>query len=423
MTTVEKESPVGEALGRPFYQLWIASAVSNLGDGVGLTAAPLFVATLTRDPVLVAGLAISQRLPWLLFSLVSGAVVDRMDRRRVMLGANLLRIVALLVLGGAILLNMASLPLLYLAFFMIGTSETFFDNASIAFLPDLVPESVLERANGRLFATQTLTNEFIGPPLGGYLFSWLIAIPFLFNATSFALVMILIALIQGQFRAIPASVPNQALSLGDSIKEGVQWFWNHRLLRTFGLMVGVTNFFYSASFSVFVLYAQNRLGLDAVQYGLLLTSGAVGGVLGALVAEKVARRVGAGWAIFISNILPAIAFTGIALTTNALIVGIMIACNSFAGMMGDVILVSLRQSVVPAPLLGRVTSAYRLFVMGALPMGAFVGGLLTQYFGLTASYWVGGVSMLLMAFAVLPIANNQTIALARQKEKMVESIP
>jgi predicted MFS family arabinose efflux permease len=419
MTTVEKESPVGEALGRPFYQLWIASAVSNLGDGVGLTAAPLFAATLTRDPVLVAGLAISQRLPWVLFSLVSGAVVDRIDRRRIMVWANLLRVVALLLLGGAILLHQATLPLLYVVFFMIGTAETFFDNASIAFLPNLVPESGLERANGRLFATQTLANEFLGPPLGGYLFSWLIAIPFLFNATGFALAMILIALIQGQFRAIPDSVPNQSLSLGDSIKEGVQWFWNHRLLRTFGLMVGVTNFFYSAIFSVFVLYAQNRLGLDAVQYGLLLTSGAVGGVIGALVAENLARRVGAGWAIFICNILPAIAFTGIALTTNALIVGFLFACNSFAGMMANVILVSFRQSVVPAPLLGRVTSAYRLFVMGALPTGAFVGGLLTQYFGLTAPYWVGGLSMVFVAFAVLPIANNQTIALARQKETMV----
>jgi MFS family permease len=157
-----------------------------------------------------------------------------------------------------------------------------------------------------------------------------------------------------------------------------------------------------------------------VQYGFLLTAGAVGGVIGALLAARIAQRVGPGWAIFISNILPAFAYLGIALSTNAFVVGAMVALIFFAGMLADVILVSFRQAIVPAPLLGRVTSAYRLFVMGALPIGAFVGGLLAQYFGLTAPYWVGAIAMVLLAFGILPIANNQTIALARQREDTVQ---
>lgn len=419
-TTIEKETPAGVDLGRPFQQLWIATAASNLGDGIGLTAGPLFAATLTQDPVLVAGLAIAQRLPWVLFSLISGAVVDRWDRRQVMLGANLLRVFALLLLGVAILLNGATLPLLYLVFFLIGTAETFFDNASIAFIANIVPQTGLERANGRLLATQTLTNEFMGPPLGGYLFSWLVAIPFLFNAIGFTLATTLIALIRGQFRVAPDSEGDSTRSIGASIREGIHWFWHHRLLRTFGMMVGFCNFFFSATFSVFVLFAQNRLGLDAVQYGFLLTAGAVGGVFGALLAERITQRLGPGWTIFMTNILPAFAYLGIALTTNPLVVGAMFSLLSFTGMVANVILVSLRQVIVPAPLLGRVTSAYRLFVMGAIPLGAFVGGLLSHYFGLTAPYWVGAIAMVLLAFGILPIANNQTITLARQQENRVQ---
>lgn len=419
-STIEKEAPVGVELGRPFQQLWLASGISNLGDGVGLTAAPLLAATLTRDPVLVAGLTIAQRLPWVLFSLISGAVVDRWDRRKVMLGANALRVCALLLLSGAILLNGANLLLLYLVFFLIGTAETFFDNASIPFLANLVPPAGLEKANGRLFATQTLTNELMGPPLGGYLFSWFAAIPFLFSTVGFAFATTLIALIPGQFRVVPDVDVDSRHSIVDSIREGIRWFWNHRLLRTFGMMVGFCNFFFGAAFSVLVLFAQNRLGLNAVQYGLLLTAGAVGGVIGALLAERMAQRLGPGWTIFISNFLPALAYLGIATTTNALVVGVMFSLISFSGMLANVILVSFRQVVVPAPLLGRVTSAYRLFVMGAFPTGALVGGLLSQSFGLTAPYWVGTVAMLLLAFGLLPIANNQTIALARQKANAVQ---
>lgn len=416
-TTLEQETPVGIELGRPFYQLWLASSISNLGDGVGLTAAPLFAAALTQDPVLVAGLAIAQRLPWLLFTLISGAVIDRWDRRKVMLGANLLRVSALFVLGIALLLNVATLPLLYILFFFIGTAETFFDNATIAFLANIVPPATLEKANGRLFATQTVANELVGPPLGGYFFAWFAAIPFLFSAVGYTLATALIALIPGQFRATATSDLEPTLSIGDSIRQGLRWFWNHRLLRTCGMMVAANNFFSSAAFSIFVLFAQNRLQLDAVQYGLLFTAGAIGGVMGALLAASISRWVGPGWTIFISNVISAVALLGIAMTTNPFVVGGMIALLFFAGLVADVILVSLRQSIVPAPLLGRVTSAYRLFVMGILPIGAFAGGWITQFFGLTAPYWVGGVAMLLIAFAVLPIANNRTIALARQKEE------
>ncbi len=137
-------------LGPDFAKLWTASTVSNLGDGVTLVAGPLLAASLTRDPLLVAALTFAQRLPWLLFSLLSGALVDRLDRRRVMVSADLFRAVVIGLLGVVVLLDAASIPLLCTTLFLLGTAETLFDTASISILPAMVPKASLTKANGRL---------------------------------------------------------------------------------------------------------------------------------------------------------------------------------------------------------------------------------------------------------------------------------
>jgi Transmembrane secretion effector len=155
-------------LGPEYTKLWSASTVSNLGDGVTLVAGPLLVASLTRDPVLVAGIAFAQQLPWLLFSLISGALVDRLDRRRVMWTVDAFRTVLLGFLGLAVLLDFVSIPLLYVVFFLMGTAETLFDTASVSILPAVVPPEKLEKANGRLFGAEIVSNQLAAPPLGGF---------------------------------------------------------------------------------------------------------------------------------------------------------------------------------------------------------------------------------------------------------------
>jgi MFS family permease len=401
-------------LGSEFRKLWAASAVSNLGDGIGLAAAPLLAAALTRDPALIAGLVFAQRLPWFLFSLVSGALVDRLDRRLVIGSANLFRAFLLGLLGAAVLIGWASLPLLYVVFFLLGSAETLIDNAALAILPAIIPRDRLEQANGRLFATETVANEFVGPPLGGLLFSLVAAIPFLANSGTFAVAALLALLLCGQFRARRPEGTLQRTLWAD-IHEGVRWFWNHRLLRTLGVMAGMINFFWAATTAIFVLVAQDILGLNDVGFGIVLASGAFGGVAGGLVADRFVRRLGAGWTIFATNLLPGLAYVAIALTSNPFIVGAMFALMSFAAMVGNVILISLRQTIIPNHLLGRVTSAYRLFALGALPIGALFGGSLAQTFGLTAPYWAGGATLTIMAFALLRVVNNRTVAAAREQ--------
>ncbi|MGH8874945.1 MAG: MFS transporter [Acidimicrobiia bacterium] len=158
-----------EGLGPDFAKLWGAAAVSNLGDGVRLAALPLLASALTRDPGLVAGLTVALRLPWLLLSLPAGAIIDRLDRRRLMARASLLQGAAMASLGAALWAGWAGLPMLYLVAFLLGTGEVVRDTASHTVVPSLVPMELLERANGRLYATQMVANELVGPPIGS---SW-----------------------------------------------------------------------------------------------------------------------------------------------------------------------------------------------------------------------------------------------------------
>lgn len=224
-----------------FWKLWAASTISNLGDGVTLVAGPLLAASLTRDPVLVAGVAFAQRLPWLLFSLISGALVDRLDRRRLMVAVDGFRTVLLGFLGLAVLMDFVSIPLLYVVFFLMGTAETLFDTASVSILPAVVPRESLEKANGRLFGAQIVANEFAAPPLGGFLFAIAASVPFFFDAGSFAAAAVFVLVMRGKFQVErPEGAPST--TLWTEISEGLGWLWRvnsaYRLLGLGGMSVG-----------------------------------------------------------------------------------------------------------------------------------------------------------------------------------------
>lgn len=259
-------------LGPEYRKLWVASAVSNLGDGITLVAGPLLAATLTRDPVLIAGITFAQRLPWLLFSLLSGALVDRLDRRLTMGTVDLLRFVLLGVLGLAVLAGWATLPLLYAVFFLVGAAETFFANASLAIMPSIVPKEYLDRANGRLFAAELVTNQFAGGPIGGALFAVAAALPFLLDAGTFGVSAGLILALRGSFRVSEPGTPRKTGMLAE-IGEGIGWLLRHRLLLALAIMLGAGNLVFSATFSVLVLFAQDILDLGSVGYGFFSRPG------------------------------------------------------------------------------------------------------------------------------------------------------
>ncbi|HEX2029601.1 MAG TPA: MFS transporter [Nitriliruptorales bacterium] len=410
-STATTGRPTG--LGANYWKLWTASAISNLGDGIDATALPLLAAALTRDPLLFAGVAVAARLPWLLFALQSGAIADRVDRRRLMAHTNLVRFALMGVLGVAVLTGWASIWLLYAVAFLLGIAETLFDNASQAIMPALVPRDQLETANGRLFAAEIATNQFVGPPLGGLLFAVLAALPILLDAGTFAISAGLIFAVTGSFTTRAATEgPRQRLRR--DIRVGLTWLWRHRLLRTLGLMLGLANGMGMVVFAIFPLFALDVVGVNEVGLGLLFTAGAVGSVLGSLVAARVVARIGRGPALIGSVVGFGAPLIVVAAWPDVLVVGAAQAVIGFASVVWNVITVSLRQTIIPDALLGRVNSVYRFLGWGSMPLGSLLGGVLAREFGLRTPFVIAGVVQLVALVVILPIVNTRTIEEARR---------
>jgi MFS family permease len=401
-------------VNREYGKLWTASTISNLGDGVTLVAGPLLAASLTRDPALVAGLTFAQQLPWLLFSLVSGALVDRLDRRRVMAMVDFFRAGIIGILGLTVLSGWASIPLMYAVFFLLGTAETLFANASLAILPSVVSKDYLEKAKGRLFAAELVANDFAGRSLGGVLFAVAASIPFLIDAGTFAASAALILALQGRFR-VPRPEGIAEKTLVGEISDGLVWLLRHRLLFALAIMLGAGNLTFSATYSILVLFADEVLNLSSVGYGLLMTTGGIGGVLGSLFAERIGYLFGTGRTLFLTMLLQGPVFAAIALSGNPFVVGAMIALLGVAAFIWNVLTFALRQVLVPDELLGRVTSVYRLLGVGSGAFGALIGGLLARELGLAAPFWFAAAVMAVVAVASLPFVNNRTVDEVRNR--------
>lgn len=386
-------------LGARFWKLWTSAGLSNLADGVMKVALPLVAVRYTDSPALIAGLAFAFTLPWLLFALTAGALADRYDRRRLMLVANAARALFLACLTITALAGAGSIWLLYIAAVCIGVAETVYDTSSQSILPQLVPRERLSRANGRLFAAELTANQFIGPPLGGFLVAAGVVFAFGTPVLLWVAAIGILLLVRGRFtteRAVRTTIRAD-------IREGLHFLGSSTLLRTLAIMVGVFNFASSAVFTVFVLYAvgpQSAMHLSDPAYGLLLTASAVGSVLGTFLAEPSERLLGRSRALLVTIAGSVLTVATPFFSTDPLIIGAGMLIGGITIAIWNVITVSLRQRVVPTRLLGRVNSAYRLLAWGTMPLGAAVGGIIGELVGVR---WVFLVMGALTALLVIPM--------------------
>ena len=370
-----------------FRRLWVASALSNLADGVFQVALPLLAVTLTKSPALVAGVALAQRLPWLVMALPAGALADRLDRRRTMVRVDVLRVVVMGALATAVGLDAASMPVLYVAAVVLGVGETLFDTAAQSILPSLVDRSQLSAANGRLQAVELTANQFVGPPLGGVLAGAALASAFAVSSGAYLLAALVLVAIAGSFR--PAREPGDAArSMRADIAEGVRFVWHNTVLRTLALMLGVTNMAFTAFFAVFVLYAvrPGPMGLSKAGYGVFLTASAVGGVVGSWLGPRLERALGRARCLLVAIVLFGASLAVPAITTSVAANAAAFAVAGVWSVVWNVISVSLRQRITPDHLLGRMNSTYRLLGWGTMPIGAALGGAIAQWVGLRATF-------------------------------------
>jgi MFS family permease len=414
-------APKGRArLGRDFTKLWLAQALSNVGDGVYAAALPLLAATLTREPLPVSAVVFAEWLPWLLFGLVAGVLVDRWDRRRVMWAVDAGRFAVVGAFAVVMLAGWASIPLLMVTGFLLGTGQTLVDTASQALIPMLVSRDRwrLERANGRLQGTHVVADHLAGPATGGLLFSAAAWLPFGVDAVSFAASSALVASIPAQRPGAggpdpeaPASI-NRRASLLAEIAQGLGWLVRHRVLRTMAVLAAGINLLSVAYGAILILFAQERLGLGSVGFGLLLTTSAVGGLAGSMVAPWLSRRAGPVRVLVGGSVVGGLARVGIGLTHSPWVAGGLLAVTGLTPIVYNVIFGSLRQQLIPDRLLGRVNSAYSLCTYGAVPLGALLGGALAERFGLPAPFLVAGILIPAMGVLALRWMNRRTIAQA-----------
>ena len=403
-----------EPLGARFIKLWSASTTSALGSGLATIAVPLLVASRTSNPLTVSAASGVAWLPWLLFALPGGVLVDRVDRRRLMILIDWLRVGAMLVLGTAIVTGHAGIPLLYSVLFVINTGEIVFRAASGAMIPAVVPRSRLERANGWLVGGTTLMQQMVAGPLGGFLFAIAASIPFFVNGGTYAASAILIGLVAGRYR-VPSTTDGEApakRSVRADVGDGFRWLLHQRVLRTMVILIGLLNLTLTAATAVLVLVAKERLHLGSVGYGLLFTCMAVGGILGSLVGDRLIHWVTATWTIRIGLLIEAGLHLTLATSRSAYFIGFAFVAFGIHSSLWGIVGSSLRQRLTPPDMMGRVGSTSLFIAAGGNCVGALLGGVLASQLGLTAPYWIGFVVAVLVSATTWRVFDRATVAKA-----------
>ena len=432
---------MSKKLGSSYWKLWTATAISNLGDGVSMVAYPWLASAVTRSPILIAAAGFASRLPWLIFTLHAGVLTDRFDRRKLIVAMDFMRGLLTVFVGLVVFFNKDSFPALdelttiknletnwpiyftlLVTAFLFGLAEVLRDNSAQTLMPSVVDKENLEKANGRMWSAESLTNSFIGPPLGSLLIGIAIFIPFFFDAVSFFFAVALIASLKGTFKPVADDKPREKINFKAEIKEGYVWLWAHPLLRPMAIILGSMNGLATMIGATFILFAQEVLQTSVFTFALLGTAGAVGGTVGGLLAPKVSAKLGSGRSLAMTLAAAPIGSLIIALTTTWQVVWVVVVFETFFAVLWNTITVSLRQSIIPTHLLGRVNSVYRFFAWGSIPIGMFVGGglvsaltlVLSRENALRAPYLFGVVLGLLLWALAAPRLTTAKIEAARK---------
>jgi MFS family permease len=387
-------------VGRAFNRLWSASLVSNLSDGVLLAAAPLLAITLTDNTILISLLGAMVMLPWLLFAIPIGTLVDRLDRRHILAGTNLLRSAVVGSLAFAIAADVVTIGLLIAAAFIIGTCEVAADTTSQSLIPQIVDKEQFEKANSRLQISETVVQGFIGAPFSGFLYALAIYIPFFFNSLGYVISAILalsmpIHFLQDIRNQKPAAEKNKFV---EDMKFGISYLYNHKLLRRIVLTTSMIGVCYSMSTATIVLFMVKELDLPEPFFGLVLTVQGVGALAGALVAPYASTKFGRGkvmtFGIFFSSFLLLVQ----GFSPNIYFFVLLSAFSAFTISQWNILLMSTYQSIIPNEIYGRIHGTRRTLVWGMMPIGSLLGGVLASY-GLRTPLYVGGLIATLIAIS------------------------
>lgn len=429
-----------QPLGKNYWRLWSAHATSNLGDGIASIAYPWLASAVTRSPLLIALVAVASRLPWLVFTLPAGVITDRFDKRKIIVAMDITRGFLALLVAITVTSQQSSLPdlnevgklsdlstnwLLYLVLvvtaLLFGCAEVLRDNSAQTLLPSVVEDKQLESANGKMWSVEFVMNSFVGPPLGSFILGIAIFLPFYIDSTTFFISAALIATLIPNMRPIESQKKSEKINFRAEIREGFGWLWNHELLRPMAIILGLLNGIGALTAAVFILFAQEVMQTSVLVFAILGTAGAIGGTLGGILGPKISAKLGSGPSLYLTLLSGPLISLIIGFTSSWQLFWILSAVTTVFAVLWNVITVSLRQSIIPTELLGRVNSVYRFFAWGSIPIGTMIGGGIVDLMELTGDrelalrtpYFISAILGLGLFFFAAPKLTTEKIEKAR----------
>lgn len=362
---------------RDYMLLWSGQFISILGGGMSGIAFPLLVLHITHSPAQAGLLEAIATLPFLIFSLPAGALVDRWNRKRVMILCDSVQVVLMAGIGVAYALGHLAMVQLYISAAVGGMCFLFFNLSEASSLPRVVPKEQLPSASAQNEASGSAAN-LVAPPLGGFLYGTIGAtVPFIVDAVSYAASVVSLTFIRTEFQEERTA---ERRNLRAEIVEGLRWLWGHSLIRYMAFLVGGLNFGNAATGLLLIVLAQ-RQGAPPALIGTIFTIAGAGGLLGAFLAPRFQRRFSFAQVIILSVWLEAILWPFYAFAPNPIVLGIIFGCSSASIPIFNAVQFSYRLALIPDALQGRVNSAFRMLAFGFQPIGGAVGGVLIQAFG------------------------------------------
>ena len=379
-------------MGPAFNRLWAGSIISNLSDGVLIAAAPLLAITLTDSTVLISIIGAMVMLPWLLFAMPIGVMVDRVDRRFILAGSNAIRSAVVGVMALGIATGQVTIYWLIISAFVIGVCEVATDTTAQSLIPQILDEEHYEKGNSRLQISETVIQGFIGSPLSGFLYAIAIWLPFFINSIGYAVATLLAISIPIQYLQ---DVRTENKKEGqphfiEDIKFGIKYLYNHKILRRLVVTTASIGVCYSAATATTVLFIIKELGLAPRYFGVILTIQGLGALFGAIVAPRASKKFGRSIMMTLGITASSVLILIQGFSPNIYVFVLLATLGGFTISQWNILLMATYQTIIPNELYGRIHGTRRTLVWGLMPIGSLLGGVLA-HFSLRLPMYVGGV--------------------------------
>jgi MFS family permease len=386
-------------MGPAFNRICASSIVSNLSDGVMIAAVPLLAISLTDSPVLIAAIGAMVMLPWLLFAIPIGVMVDRLDRRYILAGSNATRSFVVGVLALLIATDLVTIFWLLAAAFIIGVCEVAADTTAQSLIPQILEEKDFEKGNSRLQISETIIQGFIGAPISGFIYALAIYLPFFINSLGFAIsalfaLSIPIKYLQDVRKEDEEKIERHFVA---DMKFGIAYLFSQKVLRRLVITTATIGLCYSMGSATMVLFIIKELGLPERYFGVILAIEGIGAVTGALVASRMSSKFGRSEVMTVAIFASSAVLLLQGFSPN---IYVFVALGTFGGFVisqWNILLMATYQTVIPNELYGRIHGTRRTLVWGTMPIGSLLGGVLAS-FSLRLPMYVGGVIATVITF-------------------------